>query len=43
MDNFEYSFEGQGGGAAPVPEPATLLLVGSGALGTLARRRGRRH
>jgi hypothetical protein len=43
MDNFEYSFEGQGGGTAPVPEPSTLLLVGSGALGMLARRRGRRH
>jgi hypothetical protein len=41
MDNFSYSFDSPG--AAPVPEPGTLLLVGSAAAGALARRRARRR
>jgi hypothetical protein len=41
VDNFSYSLDEAG---ATAPEPATLLLFGSGALGLMARRarRGRR-
>lgn len=41
MDNFSYSVDSPG--ASPVPEPGTLLLVGSAAAGAIGRRRAHRR
>lgn len=40
--NAAFDFSGQVGGAAPVPEPSTLLLIGSGIAGLAAVRKFRK-
>ena len=41
--SLQYSISPVGGGPAPVPEPGTLALLGTGALAALTRRRTRKR